>query len=220
MAKTAIVIGATGLVGRHLTQQLLDDPRYETVRVFVRRSMGLPDEGLDEHIVDFDALADWKDSLRGDELFSAMGTTLKQAGSKQAQWQVDYTYQLECARAAAENGVATLLLVSSSGASAKSVVFYSKMKGQLDEAVMELPFERIGIFRPSLLLGDREKRRTGERAAEFFMTPIRWVPGLRRYRGIEGRTVAGAMVAWANDSSQPKKHIAALDALFTLAANK
>lgn len=121
--KTAIVIGATGLIGKHLTKLLLDNPAYSNVKVFVRRSINISNPKLEEHIVNFDEIAKWKDKITGDELFSAMGTTIRKAGSKEAQFKIDVTYQHEFAKAAAENGIKSYFLVSSSGANAKSNFF-------------------------------------------------------------------------------------------------
>ena len=138
--KTAVVIGATGLVGSELVALLLADSRFETVKVFVRRSTGRQHPKLEEHLVNFDAVETWKEQLTGDVLFSAMGTTLKQAGSKDAQYKIDYTYQYNVAKAAAENGVPQYVLISSAGASPKSRIFYSRMKGELEESVKKLTF--------------------------------------------------------------------------------
>ena len=111
--KTAIVIGATGLVGGHLTVKLLNDPRYKTVKIFVRRSLNFKNPKLEEHIVNFDEIENWKDKITGDELYSAMGTTIRKAKSKTLQYKIDVTYQFEFAKAAAENNVAGFFLVSS-----------------------------------------------------------------------------------------------------------
>ena len=111
--KTAIVIGATGLVGSHITFQLLNDDRYEKVKIFVRRSLENKNPKLEEHLVDFDKLESWKQELIGDEIYSALGTTIKKAGSKDAQYKIDFTYQYEVAKTAAENSVPKILLVSS-----------------------------------------------------------------------------------------------------------
>jgi uncharacterized protein YbjT (DUF2867 family) len=217
MSKTANVIGATGLIGRHITRRLLEDERYDVVRVFVRRGLGLSDPKLDERIVDFNHLADWSSSLEGDELYSAMGTTRRQAGSKERQHQIDYTYQWEAAEAAAKNGVARYSLVSSAGADAGSKAFYMRTKGELDQAVGELDFDQVTIFRPSLLVGERERPRPGERFAELALKAVCWLPGLRKYRAIQGDVVAAAMIAAANEEREEKVRVVTLDEIFGLA---
>ncbi len=197
--KTAIVIGATGLVGNHITQKLLGDARYEKVKVVVRRSLNINNSKLEEHIVDFDKIDVWKDSLIGDELYSALGTTIKKAGSKDEQYKIDYTYQYEVAKAASQNGVTKYLLVSSAGANYKSSNFYLRMKGKLDEAVQQLPFKQIIIFRPSILAGKRSGKRFGESIGiKIAGTITKIIPALKKYRPIEASRVAEAMIKSAN----------------------
>ena len=111
--RTAIVIGATGLVGHELVQQLLQDQRFVRVVVLGRRNSGFVHARLEEHLISFDQPEQWRHLVKGDVLFSALGTTLKTAGSKEAQYKVDHTYQLEVAKAAAANGVPVYVLVSS-----------------------------------------------------------------------------------------------------------
>lgn len=194
MNKTAIVIGATGLVGSHILKQLLEDDRYETVKVFHRRSTGVEHSKLEEHVVDFNNMEEWKNQLTGDELYSALGTTIKKAGSQEKQYTIDFTYQYETAKAAAENGVDKLSLVSSAGANAQSRAFYTKLKGELDEAVKELPFEVITILRPSFLDGDRSENRFGEAIGIFMGKLFTKIPGLKKYRPIFAGKVAEGMI--------------------------
>jgi len=198
--KTAIVIGATGLIGKHLTNLLLDNPAYSIVKVFVRKSSNISNPKLEEHIVNFDEIAKWKDKITGNELFSAMGTTIRKAKSTTVQYKVDVTYQFEFAKAASENGVRGYFLVSSSGANANSKFFYMRIKGELEEKVKLLPFNKIRIFRPSLLLGNRDDKRFGEKAAERLLKiVVPLFPFLKNQRPIEGEKVARAMMISAND---------------------
>jgi len=162
MKKTALVIGASGLVGGQLVAQLLAHPEFEKVRSFVRRPSGNVHPKLDERMIDFDHPEKWSELVKGDVLFSTLGTTIKTAKTKENQYRVDFTYQFDFAKAAAGNGVAAYFLVSSLGANSKSSVFYSRMKGELDEAVAQLPFQKTVIFRPSILDGDRKEKRPGE----------------------------------------------------------
>jgi len=192
--KTAIVIGATGLVGSHLVRQLLKDSRFEQIRILVRKSTGLQHEKLQEHVVNFDDPAAWKRLVVGDVLYSAMGTTLRTAGSKDAQYKVDYTYQYQTAKMAAANGVKEFVLVSSAGADPGSKIFYSRMKGELERDVKKLPFEGIHIIRPGMLAGERKEVRTGERIGIGVMSAIGAIPGLRHLRPIQGGEVARAMI--------------------------
>ena len=216
--KTAVVIGASGLIGKTLVRKLLEDNRYNSVKVFVRGSINISKTKLVEYIVDFDKITDWKSNITGDELYSAMGTTIKKAGSKEAQYKIDVTYQYEFAKAAAENGVKSYFLVSSSGANAKSKLFYMKIKGELEEKVKLLPFKKIRIFRPSLLLGERNEKRFGEKAAERLLKIV--VPlfsFLKNQRPIEGEKVARAMIGSANETDSERIKIFEPIEIFSLA---
>lgn len=192
--KTAIVIGATGLVGTQLVQLLLKDTRFERVKAFVRRGTGIVSDKLEEHIVDFDRPDGWKKQLTGDVLYSAMGTTLKMAGGKDAQYKIDYTYQYQCAKAAATNGVRQYVLVSAAGAGADSKIFYSRMKGELERDIKKLPFETIHIVRPGMLAGERKHARPGEKLGVGVMNLVGMIPGLAGLKPIQGAEVAQAMV--------------------------
>lgn len=163
MGQIANVIGATGLVGHELLVQLLDCAEFEKVRIFVRRTTNIVHPKLEEQIIDFDNIESWRNLVKGDVLFSTLGTTIKTAKTKENQYRVDFTYQYEFAKAAAENAVPTYLLVSSMGADPKSSVFYSRIKGELEDAVAKLPFQKLFIIRPSILDGDRQEERAGEK---------------------------------------------------------
>ncbi len=206
--KTAIVVGATGLIGSHITQKLLNDDRYEKVKIFVRRSSGYLHPKIEEHLVDFEMINLWKNELVGDELYSALGTTIKKAGSKLTQYKIDYTYQLEVAEAAAANGVKKYLLVSSLGANHKSKNFYLSIKGKLDEEVQKLSFEHILIFRPSILVGDRSEKRLGEKIGiKVAGLTTQVIPALNKYQPIEAAKVAEAMIISANMNLSQKTFI-------------
>ena len=160
---TALVIGATGATGTELVQQLMDDNQYTSVIVFSRRPLLVTNAKLTTHIVDFDNPQAWAHLVKGDVLFSALATTLKQAGSQKEQYKIDYTYQYQTAATAAVNGVAKYVLVSAMGANAKSWLFYPRIKGELDNAASALPFKQIHIFRPGFLLRQPDKIRPMEK---------------------------------------------------------
>lgn len=215
--KTAIVIGATGLVGKHLTVKLLSDNRYSTIKIFVRHSININNPKLEEHIVTFDEIDKWKNKIHGDELYSAMGTTIRKAKSKKLQYKIDVTYQFEFAKAAAENGVDGFFLVSSVGANPKSKIFYLKIKGELEEMVSTLYFKKIGIFRPSLLTGERDEKRFGEKAAERLLNIVVPIfPFLKNQRPIKGESVAAAMIKIANNAGDEKIKIYEPDDIFKM----
>ncbi len=216
MGKIVNVIGATGLVGKALVYQLLDNKEVELVRVFARRKCGISHPNLDEHLIDFSQPESWRILLTGDILFSALGTTLQKAGSKAVQYQIDYTFQYDFARIASENGIPAYGLVSSAGASSKSAIFYSRMKGQLDDAVQQLPFRQCLILRPSILSGEREHSRPAERIAS---ATIRFVTrfAFRKYRPISGDIVAKALINVLLPDGTPGVQIAELEEIFSLA---
>lgn len=216
--KTAIVIGATGLIGGILVKKLLNDPRYGKVKVFTRRTTGISNPKLQEQIVNFDLIELWGNKITGDEFFSALGTTRKQAGSKEKQYLVDYTYQYEVAKAAAINQVHKYLLVSSVGANRFSPNFYLRIKGALDYAVSELPFNRIVIFQPTGLVGDREKPRVGEKFGIVIANFVTgFFPWLKKYKPIKAEKVADAMINAANDSTHQKLIIYNSDQIHVIA---
>ncbi len=157
----ALVIGATGATGKDLVSQLLTDKGYDEVNVFVRRPLAVENPKLKTHIVNFDKPEEWKDLVKGDVAFSCLGTTLKAAGSKEAQRKVDYDYQYHFAKAAKENEVEDYILVSSYGANPKSKIFYSRMKGELEQSIKALHFNKLMIFQPGML-DRKDSERTGE----------------------------------------------------------
>lgn len=196
MSMTALVIGATGATGKDLVAQLLEDPAFDKVHVFVRRDIAQRHDKLHVHIVDFDKMDEWKDLLQGDVLFSALGTTIKKAGSQQAQWKIDYTYQYEVAEAAKENGVESMSLVSSAWATADSKIFYTRMKGQLEEDVKLLGFRSLAIMRPPSLIR-KDTDRLGERLSVSLLQALNKIGLLRALRPMPTAQVARAMIAMA-----------------------
>lgn len=203
MKLTANIIGATGLVGKQLVQQLLNDVRFEKVRIFVRRDIGLKHPKLEQQMVDFAKTETWEKLLTGGVLFSALGTTLKQAGSKKKQYEIDFTFNLNFAQKAKENGIESYVLVSSIGANSKSGIFYTRMKGELDEAVSKIGFENLSILRPASLTGNRENRRLAEEISVPVLNFLtRFV--LKNYRPIGGETVAKAMINAAMNKNENK----------------
>lgn len=157
----ALVIGATGATGKDLVYKLLNDKDYDEVNIFVRKPMNIQHPKLKTHVVDFDKPEEWKDLVKGDVAFSCLGTTLKAAGSKETQRKVDYDYQYNFAKVAKENNVEDFILVSSYGASPKSKIFYSRMKGELEESIKALHFNKLTIFQPGML-DRKDTERTGE----------------------------------------------------------
>ena len=215
--KTAIVIGATGATGLPLVNILLRHSDYTKVLVFSRRKLDLQHPKLGIKVVNFDKLPEWQAEIKGDELFSAMGTTLKQAGSKTAQYKVDFSYQAEVMEAAANNDVKKCFLVSAPGANSRSLVFYSRIKGELEDFARRLPFEQQVYFRPSFIVGDRPQTRSGEQLAigVFRLVP-KQLPFIGRYRPIQGQQLAKAMVNCAQRNDLSGTTVIELDKIFEL----
>ena len=206
----AVLIGATGAVGKDLLQALLEDARYTEVVAFARRALGVQHEKLREHTIDFDAPATWQELVKGDVLFSTLGTSLKQAGSKEAQRHIDYDYQLAFAKAARANGVKSLVLLSSIGADSKSSIFYLRLKGELDDAVRDLGFDSLSIVRPPSLIRAKSKR-FGETASVKLLQAVNAIGLAKRLAPMETAVVARSMSALGLDSASGTRIIEGQD---------
>lgn len=208
----ALVLGATGAIGKDLVELLLQDNSVERVDIFVRREVSFSSEKLVTHVVDFDHPESWADQLQGDVLFSCLGTTIKAAGSQEAQWRVDYTYQYNAAKAAREQGVPTYVLISSVGANAKSGVFYTRMKGTLDDAVLALGFPSCHILRPTSLIR-KGSDRFGEKAGVAVLKALNAIGLLRSLAPMPTEAVAAAMIRLAQSGRQGAEIITGQDIL-------
>ncbi len=206
--KTALVFGASGLIGGHAVQFLLLHPAYSKVVVFVRKPIALEHSKLVQHVVDFDKPETFKHLVKGDDLYCCLGTTMAKAGSREAFYKVDFTYGYQAAQMGILNGVNQYLLVSSVGADPKSRFFYSRVKGELELAVRSLSFWSLHIFQPSVLLGERNENRWGEQAAGKIGQVFDRLTGglLTKYRPIEADVVAKAMVS-AAQGLKPGVHV-------------
>lgn len=196
MSKTALVAGGTGLVGRHLVDLLVEAKEFDEISVLVRKGSTCQFKGVSVHELDYNHLSDVKSLLRADSVFCCLGTTMKKAGSKEQFQRVDFTYPYELARLSLENGCRQFNIITASGANSKSMFFYNKIKGEVENALSKLEFQNINIFRPSLLLGQREEQRIAEKvgaAVAKVINPL-LVGGLKKYRAIQAETVARAMI--------------------------
>lgn len=185
----ALVIGATGATGKDLVNLLLQDNFYSDVVIFVRHSTGTVHDKLTERIIDFDKLDEIAEFIKGDILFSCLGTTAKAAGSKEAQWHIDHDIPAKFAEIAKMNGTPVVVLLSAYGASATSRIFYSKMKGQLEQQIQNLRFEKLIIFRPGLLLR-KGTDRFGERVSAAVLKFLNALGLLRKFRPLPTITLA------------------------------
>lgn len=200
--KKAIIIGASGLVGSHILASLLENPNYSEIAIFTRKKIDLEHPKLNQVLVDFDNLN--KNLIQADEIFCAIGTTLKKAGSKSAQLHIDCEIPYNFAKIGRENGVKGFYLVSSLGADANSTNFYLKTKGQLEQKITELKFETFVSVRPSILFGNRTEKRLGEGFGIFAAKLIEpfLLGKLKKYAGIEAADVAEALIKLANSNKK------------------
>ena len=200
----ALIIGATGATGTELTKQLLEQEEFTEVHAFVRNVPKINHPKLNVHKVDFNEINTWSEKLKGDVLFLAMGTTLKTAGSKEAQYKVDVTYQFETAKAAANNNVPKLILVSSIGANHKSIFFYPKIKGLLEEKVKKLNFKYIYILRPPVLDRGEDMMRANEKKTIAFIKRFNKIGLLASQKPMTTLLLANKMILLATKETTNK----------------
>jgi uncharacterized protein YbjT (DUF2867 family) len=217
-SKTAIVFGSTGLIGNLLVEELIKSDKYSTIKSFVRQPTSITEPKVEEIVSDFSNTTAFSQLISGDDIFICLGTTIKKAGSVANMEKIDRDLPLDIAKAAASAGVKGIAIVSSIGASARASNYYLRIKGELEDGIMQLPFDRKAILRPSMLLGERKEKRTGEIVGKVVMTAVKpvLIGKLLKYRAIHGRDVAKAMIAVMN--TPQKKSVFESDELQKLAA--
>ncbi|GAA3928069.1 NAD-dependent epimerase/dehydratase family protein [Hymenobacter algoricola] len=201
LQKTALIAGASGLIGSQLLLLLLASDRYAKVIAVGRRPVPYVHPKLEQRVLELDYLEEHRLSLIADDVFCCLGTTMRQAGSREAFYRVDYLYVVKLAAVTAANFAAQLIVVSAMGADPASRIYYNRVKGEMEQAVRQTPFRAIHIFRPSLLLGERGEKRTGEQFGAVLLRvfhPVLVGP-LRKYRAVAAAVVARAMVRAAED---------------------
>ncbi len=202
--RNALIAGATGLVGTSLLKKLLADDQYEKVVIITRKSIDAKHPKLIQKQINFDTIESMKLDFQVDDVFCALGTTIKTAGSQDAFYKVDYTYVVNLGKWCVTNTVKRLFIVSAMGANAKSGIFYNRVKGEMETAVSQLNISQIGVFRPSLLMGDRKEKRGGEKIAQIVMGSLGFLFAgpLLKYKGIHADVVAMAMIKAAKVDKQ------------------
>ena len=214
----ALVIGATGATGKDLVKQLCQDSDFDEIDIFVRRRSDFHHEKVKAHLVDFDHPEEWKHLVKGDVAFSCLGTTLKSAGSKENQKVIDYDYQFNFAKAAKENNVQDYILVSAYGASPDSKIFYSRIKGELEEAVKNLKFEKTTIFKPGML----ERKNTDRNGEVFGLKIIKFLNKLGLFKSqqpLPTEVLAKAMIVASKIKSNSFSEVK-LHSIFSFAEKK
>lgn len=203
MSQTAIVLGASGLIGDKLLHLLLNDSDFDKVKIFVRKALSITHDKLEQYVIDFNSIASYQELISGDVLFCCLGTTIKTAGSKEAFLKVDYTYPKEFAEIASKNEVPHFLLVSSMSADNNSSNFYLKVKGDIEYFLQQQNFKTLTILRPSLLLGARKEFRLGELFGKLLMKTLSFtfIGKFKPYKAIEAKTVAKAMLVLSKKRS-------------------
>lgn len=208
----ALVIGATGATGKDLVNVLLQDAAYTQVVIFVRRPSGISHPNLKEILTDFNNLEQVSDQIRGDVWFCCLGTTLKAAGSKDNQRRIDYEIPLAFAKTARKNGIGKVVLLSAYGASSASRIFYSQLKGKLEDDITALDFDQNIIFRPGLLLR-KDTDRAGERISASILNFFNTIGIARRFRPLSTSVLAEKM-AKAPKTLGEGKHVVELSDIF------
>ena len=217
--RSAVLVGATGLIGGSVLDVILSTPAYGRLVVLARRPLGRGSDKLQEHVVDFERLAATAGDWQADDVFLCLGTTMAVAGSQEQFRRVDHDYTIEAARLARQRGATRLALVSSVGAAQRASSFYLRVKGETERDVAELGYESVHVFRPSLLVGARPEHRRAEAVGIAVTRAVSWalVGGLRAYRPIDASRVAGAMVH-AVLAASPGRHVHAYDDILSLSA--
>lgn len=203
-SKTAIILGATGLTGSHLLQLLLHDERYDKIKLFSRSSAGIENPKIEEHLVDLFELEKHKENFTADQVYCCIGTTKKKTPDQEKYRKIDYGIPVAAAKLAHQNGIETFAVISSMGANPESSIFYSRTKGEMEEAVKEQGVPNTIIVRPSLIRGDRDESRFGEKVMGAIMSVVDFIMigGLKKYRSIKAKDIAKAMLYLANQPSE------------------
>lgn len=196
MNKTALIAGSTGLIGSQLLRMLLDSDRYSHVVALTRQDLPLQHPKLTQLKIDFSKLGESLDAFAADDIYCCLGTTIAKAGTKENFYQVDFYYPLLLAKSGKQRGAKQYMLVSALGADKNSSIYYSRVKGEIEEAIANEHFDSLHIFRPSLLLGPRSEQRSGEDAAKIVYKVFGFlIP--KKYKAIDSAKVARAMLHFA-----------------------
>lgn len=200
MNKTAIILGATGLTGGLLLSKLLDDVRYDQIKIFSRKSIGFKHPKIKEYLGDILNFDLFKKYFFADEVYCCIGTTAKKTPDKSLYKKIDIGIPMAAAKLCKKNKIDTFIVMSSLGANSKSTVFYNKIKGVMEEEVLKEGIPFTYILRPSIILGNRNENRLGEDMGKIMMRSFQFlmIGKIRKYRPIEANKIARTMIYLAN----------------------
>lgn len=203
MNKTAIILGATGLTGNILLNKMLADSRYSKIKIFTRRPLRFENPKVTEILCDLLDIDSYKENFYGDAVFCCIGTTTKKTPDKELYKKIDYGIPVSAAKLCKINGIKTFAVMSSMGANTKSSIFYNRIKGKMEQAVLSQNIENTYILRPSIILGNRGERRIGEKIgiAVMKLTQPLLIGRFRKFRAINAKTIANAMIELVNNGS-------------------
>lgn len=202
-SKKAILFGASGFIGSYLLEGLLNDPDYAQVTVVVRKNLNKSHPKLKVLIGDYNTLPALRIEIVADDVFIALGTTRKNTPDEKIYYQVDHDYPVLAARIAKENGAKSVFIVSAVGSNAGSSVFYVRTKGETERDIIALDMEHTHIFRPSMIMGDRQESRPLEKSfiGLFSLINPLLIGPFKKYRGIQAKDIARSMLAAAKKTS-------------------
>lgn len=202
--KTAIILGATGLTGSILLEKLLNDVSFEKIKLFSRSSVAKESPKIDEHLIDMFQLENHSEAFKADVVFCCIGTTKAKTPDKETYKKIDYGIPVTAAKLAKQNGIETFIVISAMGADADSSIFYNKTKGEMQRDVLKQNIKNTYVLQPSLIVGDREENRFGEKVATFFMKTFGFlIP--KKYKMIKAETIAEAMLVLAKEGSSKQQ---------------
>ena len=207
MPKTAIILGATGLTGNLVLRLLLTDVRYDKIIIFTRKPISVKHKKIVEHIIDLLDLNAHKELFKSDEVFCCIGTTKSKTPDLKIYKSIDYGIPIEAAQLCKENAINTFIVISALGANHKSIFFYNRIKGQMEEALISLNIPKTHILQPSLIEGQRNEKRIGETFFKGIMKLVNplLIGSLKKYRSISAQTIAESMVCIANQNITTKR---------------
>ncbi len=201
MSKTAIIIGATGLTGGLLLRGLLEDDRYQTIKLFSRNSCNIKNSKIEEHLVDLFELEKQHDFFSADEVYCCIGTTKSKTPDEELYLKIDYGIPITLANLCIKKGIQTIVVISALGADKKSKIFYNRTKGRMEDEVLRNKIKNTYILQPSLIGGARKEKRLGEKAAKVLMSVLNplLIGSLKKYRSIHPKTIVNTMIWLANN---------------------